>query len=123
MSGPVRVQRKRTAGWRMPENTVYVGRPTMWGNYAARRAGITGGYLAVTAFRYWIATEASEAWKARAAIDLRGKNLACWCRLDQPCHADVLLELANGPDVDRIKVETVAKKSTGEEKVEGKQGP
>ncbi len=29
--------------------------------------------------------------------DLRGKNLACWCRLDQPCHADVLLELANAP--------------------------
>ena len=26
---------------------------------------------------------------------LRGKNLACWCPLDQPCHADVLLELAN----------------------------
>lgn len=28
---------------------------------------------------------------------LRGKNLACWCRLDQPCDADVLLELANRP--------------------------
>ncbi|WP_255183240.1 MULTISPECIES: DUF4326 domain-containing protein [unclassified Rhodococcus (in: high G+C Gram-positive bacteria)] len=28
--------------------------------------------------------------------ELRGKDLACWCRLDQPCHADVLLELANG---------------------------
>jgi hypothetical protein len=28
--------------------------------------------------------------------ELRGKNLACWCPLDQPCHADVLLELANG---------------------------
>lgn len=26
---------------------------------------------------------------------LRGKNLACWCDLDQPCHADVLIELAN----------------------------
>lgn len=26
---------------------------------------------------------------------LRGKNLACWCPLDQPCHADVLLEIAN----------------------------
>ena len=27
--------------------------------------------------------------------ELRGKNLACWCPLDQPCHADVLLEIAN----------------------------
>jgi hypothetical protein len=29
--------------------------------------------------------------------ELRGKNLACWCKPDQPCHADVLLELANDP--------------------------
>lgn len=28
--------------------------------------------------------------------ELAGKDLACWCPLDQPCHADVLLELANG---------------------------
>lgn len=27
--------------------------------------------------------------------ELRGKNLACWCPLNQPCHADVLLKLAN----------------------------
>lgn len=37
---------------------------------------------------------ASPAWREMAA-KLRGKNLACWCPLDQPCHADVLLELAN----------------------------
>ena len=30
--------------------------------------------------------------------ELRGRDLACWCPLDQPCHADVLLELANAPD-------------------------
>lgn len=29
---------------------------------------------------------------------LRGRDLACWCPADQPCHADVLLELANHPD-------------------------
>ena len=28
--------------------------------------------------------------------ELAGKNLACWCPLSQPCHADVLLEIANG---------------------------
>lgn len=32
MSAPVRIQRKRTKGWRMPEGAVYVGRPTKWGN-------------------------------------------------------------------------------------------
>lgn len=30
-----------------------------------------------------------------ARLVLRGKNLACFCALDQPCHADVLLEIAN----------------------------
>lgn len=30
--------------------------------------------------------------------ELRGKNLACWCPLDQPCHGDVLLELANSKE-------------------------
>jgi hypothetical protein len=34
-------------------------------------------------FRQWDLTE------------LAGHDLACWCPLDQPCHADVLLELAN----------------------------
>lgn len=33
---------------------------------------------------------------AEVYAELRGKNLACWCPLDQPCHADVLLEVANG---------------------------
>lgn len=32
-----------------------------------------------------------------APIDLRGKNLACWCAPDAPCHADVLLEISNRP--------------------------
>jgi hypothetical protein len=31
----------------------------------------------------------------RMRQQLGGKNLACWCPIDQPCHADVLLELAN----------------------------
>lgn len=35
-----------------------------------------------------------EAWE-RELAPLRGRDLACWCPLDQPCHADVLLELAN----------------------------
>lgn len=92
---PKRIQRKRVKGWRMPAGTVYVGRGSGWGNYAALRMGITKGQPAVNAFRCWVENEASWAWKGRVAIDLRGKDLACWCSLDQPCHADVLLELAN----------------------------
>lgn len=105
MGEPVRIQRKRIAGWRMPPGAIYVGRPSGYGNYAAKRRGLTGVAAAIE-FRRWIAEEASEAWKGRAAIDLRGRDLACWCGLCDlhqagkpfnivcpdcdPCHADPL---------------------------------
>lgn len=114
---PRRIQRRRTKGWVMPENTVYVGRPTMWGNYASDQAGVKRGRLATILFRDWIENEASETWKGRMRIDLRGRNLACWCRLCnrhqdgkplgedcpacQPCHADVLLQMANKEDAEQ----------------------
>lgn len=93
---PVRVQRRRVKGWRMPPDTIYVGRPSMFGNYAALRAGLPRtGQASVDAFRKWVEAEASYAWKGEVVRALRGKNLACWCRAGLPCHADVLLELAN----------------------------
>lgn len=91
----------------MPENTVYVGRPTPWGN------PFTVGYRVNRGDEPWSAEKCVEMFRFttcptdRAGIftdfelseidlrPLRGKNLACWCPLDQPCHADVLLELAN----------------------------
>jgi len=79
----------------MPANAVYVGRPTMWGNFVAKVCCITDRAQAVEAYRKWVDECASWAWKGRAEIELRGKDLACWCPLDQPCHADVLLKLAN----------------------------
>lgn len=98
---PERIQRRRTAGWRMPEGAVYVGRPTKWGNEFAVgdevRLDIGGAISyfrildrqhAVNLFRSWQAT-------SLPIPELRGKDLACWCPLDQPCHADVLLALAN----------------------------
>ena len=50
--------------------------------------------LAIKAFRSWIDGGARAALRAKARVELRGKNLACWC-MPGPCHADVLLELAN----------------------------
>lgn len=94
---PQRIQRRRTVGWRMPEGAVYVGRGSQWGN-PFRATGHTQAQV-VAAFRNWI-TQARTvpAWDMRQSLhELRGKTLACWCRLDQPCHADVLLELANAP--------------------------
>lgn len=94
---PERIQRKRVKGWRMPENTVSVTRPGRYGNpfkVGASTNCKTAGD-AVLLFEIFLVDhpKTSERW----AQELRGKNLACFCPLDQPCHADVLLELANAP--------------------------
>jgi hypothetical protein len=118
---PSRIQRKRTAGWRMPTNARYVGRPGVYGNpYKVGDVYLVGPLLpfplptartwegpagsddlravkcpdadtAVAWFRAW----ASLALEPCTVELLRGMHLACWCPLDQPCHADVLLEMAN----------------------------
>jgi len=116
VSAPVRIQRKRTKGWRMPEGAVYVGRPSKWGNPFP--VGLRVSVETLNGDKFWDATAIDvvwmfKAWTSNGAVypahaaqrdrllaaiargDLRGKDLACWCPLDQPCHADVLLELAN----------------------------
>jgi len=94
---PKRIQRKRTRGWKMPPDTVYVGRPTKWGNEFLVRDCISAEYC-VGLFQRKLAklnTDShGEIYKIIRHF-LRGKDLACWCALDQPCHADVLLEIAN----------------------------
>ena len=77
----------------MPEGAVYVGRPTKWGNTFLVSEGRTA-QKCVDLFRQWIYQIMTQA----DIEELRGKDLACWCPLDQPCHADVLLELANKQD-------------------------
>lgn len=93
---PKRIQRKRIRGWRMPEGTVYVGRGSKWGNpYRAGDDNLT----AVRMFREFLARAPlgpdGESVYDDIQHELAGKDLACWCQLDQPCHADVLLDLAN----------------------------
>lgn len=127
---PVRIQRRRTAGSKMPEGAIYVGRPSRWGNpfriyhghsligpkWDVARASwrhipadeCIWGYIttssgldvvaAVSSYRDLMAVrrrdepDRLDEWLA----PLRGRDLACWCPIDQPCHADVLLELTNG---------------------------
>ena len=125
MNAPKRVQRKRTKGWKMPADTVYVGRPGKWGNpfkdgvdwvyiHAGHKRKILDPWVvysdypfvsSVSLFRDLMMNlhshDVEEPIRAKFQLmrdtifDLRGKDLACWCPLDQPCHADVLLELAN----------------------------
>lgn len=102
-----RIQRRRTKGWRMPDGAVYVGRPTKWGNpfavgvtrlvgppHAGRDTMVTDQRAAVGLYRQWLMQSARR--HDELVRPLAGHDLACWCPLDQMCHADVLLQIANG---------------------------
>lgn len=92
---PRRVQLKRTRGWRIPADTVIVDRRTRWGNPFTVHPGRDAAE-AVRLYRAWLRGYVAVARRQRPDLaPLRGRNLACWCTLDAPCHADVLLELAN----------------------------
>jgi len=113
-----RVQRQRTKGWRKPEGAVYVGRGSAWGNpYRVVPHGKIGPFDVYWHDHFCGQSTGLEAARRMAVkrftadranhhhnmpddatirAKLAGKDLMCWCPLDQPCHADVLLEIANG---------------------------
>ena len=105
---PVRVQLKRQKGWKLPPNTVKVDRTTKWGNpfIVGKPSAYSGGRPVEDRRHAWRLYQAvapiTENLVAAARAELRGKNLACWCPLDDPyhdvCHASVLLEIANSDD-------------------------
>lgn len=114
---PRRVRRERRRGWRMPANTLYVGRPTRFGNpFTAPAEDPNGNRAAAVWFdRLLFAraagqlspnNELAEQYPSDELIRMKlaGANLACWCPLDEPCHADTLLWIANSaPDCDTLK--------------------
>lgn len=115
---PQRIQRKRKAGWRAPEDAKYVGRGTRYGNpYAVVRqadgmlaipSAETNGTWPTFDYEHDARTEAVRLYRqhlarhpdlvARARRELAGYDLMCWCPEDQPCHADVVLRAAEIPD-------------------------
>ena len=109
---PKRVQRKRTKGYRIPPNTVYVGRPSKWGNpFIIHKHGPLQPSTRVWAQEHFGSLRPSRyvAITPHLAVDLyiefvapkidftplRGKNVCCWCAPGEPCHGDVILERAN----------------------------
>jgi hypothetical protein len=131
---PKRIQRRRVKSWKMPLNTVPVGRPSIFGNQfkvvhfvsvattpthpavdewvVQTDAGSFTGHFkskreaaegVVALFRLAAneQTNSAESWRRKVKFALGGKDLACWCPLVDkdgnkvPCHADVLLEIAN----------------------------
>lgn len=130
---PKRIQQRRTLGWRMPPNTVSVGRPSRWGN--TFRVGalyqdpgpwdgpacpydgqLTEGVYrdftiarvrdrlwAVALFGPYIRFH-DDVWRPEViAFELGGRDLACWCPVGEPCHADVLLEIANSGEAPHVQ--------------------
>lgn len=117
MSAPKRIPRRRTKGWRMPKGAVYVGRPTKWGNPFTEAdfpsEAITDGVPwefqwrdhAVAMFRAELSKALQSPYSqpldirfrtiAESIHELAGRDLVCWCPLDLPCHADILLFYAN----------------------------
>lgn len=98
---PHRVQLKRTKGWKMPADTVKIDRTTRWGNpFTPADSGSVAN--AVANHAAWMKGELAapdgavppSVEEIRSA--LRGRHLACWCALDGPCHADLMLQIANG---------------------------
>lgn len=100
MIHPVRIQRSRQHKQESPNGLpiVYVGRPSKWGN-PLKLPWVSDEEAA----RKTLVLE-HEKWLLRGDLkikiedikkELKGKNLSCWCRLDEPCHADVLLKIAN----------------------------
>lgn len=94
-------------GWRTPlcgcgcnKPAIYVGRPSKWGN------NITVNYTGLHIVTHSMAVDEyikQLKWMrkrnpnllAELRDELAGHDLMCWCRLDQPCHADILLQIAN----------------------------
>lgn len=105
--GPQRIQRRRAKGWRKPENTVSVTRPGPFGNpfvvgvdgsagkCVELFAALMAGYVALTCKATIQAQEDARRRILKNLHKLRGKNLMCYCAIGKPCHADVLLAIAN----------------------------
>jgi len=77
---------------KIPADAIYVGRPSKWGN--PFKIGIDGTRAEVIAKYRSRVLNILMFTDSHFLDDLRGKDLVCWCK-PQPCHADVLLELAN----------------------------
>ena len=93
---PKRITRSRAKGWRKPEGAVYVGRGTIWGNPWTAERGVTGDLRRVVRL-YHEHIRSQPLMVLKAKKELAGKDLMCWCQQWAPCHAGVLLHIANTP--------------------------
>jgi len=88
------LQLSRKKGFRLPAGAIVVSRPTKWGN--PYKMGKLTRTQAVAAYRRDFLAGKLRVSAADARSELRGHDLACWCSIGGPCHADFLLKVANG---------------------------
>ena len=96
---PLRIQRRRTKGYKMPDGSIYVGRPTRFGNPWHHSTNMSSERC-VNLYEMWIKGLIKVKGRQPPGMDevvaLRGKRLACWCPLTKPeCHAEILCAMAN----------------------------
>jgi len=107
-SKPVRLQYRRTKGFKLVSPNglpnICVDRRSKWGNpfvvgevaYLKCPGGITLQPVKITNdICLKLFNESAEEMADIIQKELRGKNLVCWCRPDRPCHADILITIAN----------------------------
>ena len=102
---PIRIQQRRTKGWRKPEGAIVVSRPSFWGNpfrIQDMRPDIDPRKTACTRYAAWLSgvdfpqASAEHRKDIRARLpELLGTDLCCWCKPGELCHGDLLVELAN----------------------------
>ena len=92
---PQRIRLSRQKGARLPAGAVVVARPSKWGN--PFKIGKLTRAQAIAAYRRDLLAGKLKVSVADVRRELAGRKLACWCRLNEACHADVLLEIANKP--------------------------
>lgn len=95
-----RIQMSRQHPWRKDHpDAVIVARPQRYGNPFVIGTSQNGGNItremAVAAFREALIDGRLQFNVKEVRVELGGRDLACWCPLDEPCHADVLIEIAN----------------------------
>ena len=92
-ASPKRIRKRNfyDYSWKKNPNAVYVGRPTKWGNpFKVSEYGLDE---CLKLYSVWLV---KQLYKNPKFLDpLRGKDLVCFCNLDEPCHADILLKVSN----------------------------
>lgn len=136
-----RIQLRRVKGWRLPAGALKVDRTTRWGNPFV--VGVHGNaarcvelFARLCCGWFTISVDVACVRKQKAFMEhlkahrqeLQGKALACWCRLDAPCHADVLRRVGSGnrmgmSELPSLRSEALVGNMTGEAALPAKETP